>query len=102
MIAKRKKTAAPTAEVGLQGRRFDAAQKHHALTLIASGVAREQVAATIGTTTQFQDAWVSKDAVVAGSNAGLRDAYGALTSAAPSRGGTCGRTRRSRGRNGRG
>jgi transposase InsO family protein len=43
---------------GPQGRRFDAAQKKHALVLIDSGVGREQVAATIGTTTQSLRRWL--------------------------------------------
>lgn len=54
---RQQKTARRRASVGLQGRRFDSAQKQHALTLIASGVAREQVAATIGTTTQSLRRW---------------------------------------------
>lgn len=85
MIAKQTKRSAPTtaklkktvptttttraatksAKVGLQGRRFDAAQRQHALTLIVSGVAREQVAATIGTTTQSLRRW-EKEAIARG------------------------------------
>lgn len=43
---------------GLQGRRFTQEQQQHALTLIASGVDREKVAATVGTTTQSLRRWV--------------------------------------------
>lgn len=43
---------------GLQGRRFTAAQRVHALTLIASGIGREEVAARVGTTTQSLRRWV--------------------------------------------
>jgi transposase InsO family protein len=46
------------AKKGLQGRRFTDEQKQHALTLIASGVDREKVAATVGTTTQSLRRWV--------------------------------------------
>lgn len=43
---------------GLHGRRFSAEQKQHALMLIVSGMSREQVAATVGTTTQSLREWV--------------------------------------------
>ncbi len=58
----KKKTAAQRTEVagGLQGRRFDAAQKRHALTLVASGVTRTQVAAIVGTTTTSLNRWIKK------------------------------------------
>jgi transposase InsO family protein len=63
-MVKRKvsKRAAPTAapEVGPQGRRFDDAQKKHALVLVASGMSRVQVAATIGTTTESLRRWVNE------------------------------------------
>jgi hypothetical protein len=43
-----KRAAAPArSEVAPQGRRFDDAQKQHAVVLVASGVSRVQVAATI-------------------------------------------------------
>lgn len=61
-MGKRKvsKKAARTAasESPPQGRRFDAAQKQHALVLVASGMARKQVASTIGTTTESLRRWV--------------------------------------------
>jgi putative transposase len=59
----KKKRAAQTIEVapgGLQGRRFDAAQKRHALTLVASGVTRTQVAAIVGTTTTSLGRWLKE------------------------------------------
>ena len=43
---------------GLQGRRFTSAQKNHALTLVASGMKREQVAKSIGTTEASLRRWV--------------------------------------------
>lgn len=43
---------------GLQGRRFTQEQKEHARRLIASGVDREKVATTVGTTTQSLRRWV--------------------------------------------
>ena len=58
MTMKRKRSPAAGARVELRGRRFDAKQKRHALTLIASGMEREQVATTIGTTTQSLRRWV--------------------------------------------
>jgi putative transposase len=61
-----KKAARTTAaEKPPQGRRFDAAQKQHALVLVASGMERKQVAATIGTTTESLRRWV-KDAAAKG------------------------------------
>lgn len=58
----KKKTAAQPTEVarGLQGRRFDAAQKRHALMLVASGVTRTQVAAIVGTTTTSLSRWLKE------------------------------------------
>jgi hypothetical protein len=44
--------APPRAEVPPGRRRFDDAQRKHALVLVASGMSRVQVAATIGTTTE--------------------------------------------------
>src|SRR5215471_4551978 len=59
-----KKATARTAaaEKPPQGRRFDAAQKQHALVLVASGMGRRQVAATIGTTTESLRRWVKEAA----------------------------------------
>ena len=55
---KKKKTAATSSSsVGLQGRRFDAAQKEQALKLIAAGMTLEKVAATVGTTTTSLRRW---------------------------------------------
>jgi RNA-directed DNA polymerase len=48
-----------------QGRRFDEAQKKHALVLVASGMKRTQVAETIGTTTESLRRWV-REATAAG------------------------------------
>lgn len=45
-----------------QGRRFDDAQRKHALVLVASGMSRVQVAATIGTTTESLRRWVKEAA----------------------------------------
>lgn len=66
MITKTKtKTTAKTlprvakVPAGPQGRRFDDAQKKHALVLLASGMGPEQVATTIGTTTQSLRRWVA-------------------------------------------
>jgi hypothetical protein len=43
-VTKTKRAAAPArSEVAPQGRRFDDAQKQHALVLVASGVSRVQV-----------------------------------------------------------
>src|SRR5271169_2070179 len=47
-------------EVSPSARRFDAAQKNHALVLVASGMKRVAVAATIGTTTESLRRWVSE------------------------------------------
>ena len=56
-----KRAAAPArSEVAPQGRRFDETQKQHALVLVASGVSRVQVAATIGTTTESLRRWVTE------------------------------------------
>jgi len=52
-------------EVPPSARRFDAAQKRHALVLVVSGMKRVEVAATIGTTTESLRRWVS-DAKEAG------------------------------------
>jgi Transposase len=70
MMKKRKKVSkkaakAAASEVAPQGRRFDEAQKQHALVLVASGMSREQVAKTIGTTTESLRRWV-KDATAQG------------------------------------
>jgi putative transposase len=43
-----------------QGRRFDDAQKQHALVLVASGMSRVRVASTIGTTTESLRRWVKE------------------------------------------
>jgi putative transposase len=51
---------------GAQGRRFTAEQRHHALVLVASGSAtREDIAATVGTTTESLRRWV-RGAIAAG------------------------------------
>jgi transposase len=61
-----KRAAAPArSEVAPQGRRFGDAQKKHALVLVASGMSRVQVAATIGTTTESLRRWV-REAKTAG------------------------------------
>lgn len=46
--------------VELRGRRFTAEQRQHALVLVASGMGREQVAATVGTTTESLRRWVKE------------------------------------------
>ncbi|MGO9837018.1 MAG: DDE-type integrase/transposase/recombinase [Polyangiaceae bacterium] len=75
-----KRAAAPAgAEVPPQGRRFDDAQRKHALVLVASGMSRVQVAATIGTTTESLRRWV-KEAAVAGTTPPV-----AIAKAAPAR-----------------
>lgn len=43
---------------GAQGRRFTAAEKQHALTLIVSGMARGDVAKAVGTTVESVRRWV--------------------------------------------
>ncbi len=43
----------------LRGRRFTAAQHEHALTLVASGMKRTEIAEAIGTTTESVRRWVS-------------------------------------------
>lgn len=43
---------------GAQGRRFTPAEKKHALTLIVSGMKREQVAESVGTTVESVRRWV--------------------------------------------
>ena len=63
-VTKRAETAARV-EVAPQGRRFDDAQKQHALVLVASGMSRVQVATTIGTSTESLRHWV-KEATSAG------------------------------------
>lgn len=61
-----KRAAAPArSEAAAQGRRFDETQRQHALVLVASGMSRVQVAATIGTTTESLRRWV-KEAAKAG------------------------------------
>jgi transposase-like protein len=60
-VTKTKRAAPPArSEVAPQGRRFDDAQKQHALVLVVSGVSRVQIAATIGTTTESLRRWVSE------------------------------------------
>jgi transposase InsO family protein len=54
------RAGARRAPKGLQGRRFTDEQREHALTLVASGVAREQVATTLSTTTQSVRRWVTR------------------------------------------
>jgi putative transposase len=49
-----------SARVELRGRRFTAEQRQHALVLVASGVAREQVAITVGTTTESLRRWMKE------------------------------------------
>jgi putative transposase len=65
MLGKKKKGV--RSEVGRpQGRRFTDEQKHHALVLVASGsAAREDIAATVGTTTQSLRRWEA-EAIAAG------------------------------------
>jgi transposase len=63
-VSKRAQAAARS-EVPPQARRFDDAQKQHALVLVASGMSRVQVAATIGTSTESLRHWV-KEATSAG------------------------------------
>jgi transposase InsO family protein len=59
--SKKVKSQSPkSARAELRGRRFTAEQKHHALVLVASGMAREQVAATVGTTTESLRRWVKE------------------------------------------
>lgn len=59
--SKKVKSRSPKpASVELRGRRFTAEQKQHALVLVASGMAREQVAATVGTTTESLRRWVKE------------------------------------------
>ena len=65
-VTKTKRAAAPArSEVAPQGRRFDDTQRQHALVLVASGMSRVQVAATIGTTTESLRRWV-REAKTAG------------------------------------
>jgi RNA-directed DNA polymerase len=60
-VTKTKRAATPArSEVAPQGRRFDETQKQHALVLVASGMSRVQVAATIGTTTESLRRWVTE------------------------------------------
>lgn len=49
-----------SAATGLQGRRFSEEQRQQALTLIAAGVSRSDVAAKIGTTTESLRRWVQE------------------------------------------
>jgi hypothetical protein len=59
--SKKVKSQSPkSARAELRGRRFTAEQKHHALVLVASGMAREQVAATVGTTRESLRRWVKE------------------------------------------
>ena len=65
MRAKRKTKRARKAEgrlargpAGPQGRRFDAETKARALVLVQAGMTREQIASTIGTTTESLRRWV--------------------------------------------
>lgn len=69
MMTSTKTKTAPTAKpagrmakvpAGPQGRRFSAAEKQQALMLLAAGMRSEQVAATIGTTTQSLRRWAAK------------------------------------------
>jgi transposase InsO family protein len=73
-------------EIPPRARRFDAAQKRHALVLVVSGMKRVEVAATIGTTTESLRRWVS-DAKEAGTMPAppiaKRSAAPAATTAAP-------------------
>lgn len=56
--SKRVKAQSPKpSRVELRGRRFTAEQRQHALVLVASGMAREQVAVTVGTTTESLRRW---------------------------------------------
>jgi transposase InsO family protein len=56
----RKAATTAASEVAPQGRRFDDAQRRHALLLAASGMTRRQVAATIGTTTESLRRWIKE------------------------------------------
>ena len=81
-----KRAAAPArVEVPPQGRRFDDAQRKHALVLVASGMSRVQVAATIGTTTESLRRWV-KEAEAAGTTPPVPIAKTALARAATAAG----------------
>ena len=54
-----KQPAVPSeTEAPLRGRRFTAAQRQHALTLVASGMKRTEIAAAIGTTTESVRRWI--------------------------------------------
>lgn len=77
----------------LRARRFTEEQRQHALVLVASGMARKQVAVTVGTTTESLRRWV-KDATESGtlptppsvakaSAKAARTAVGASSVAAP-------------------
>lgn len=67
MLGKNKKKGLKGSEGGRpQGRRFTDEQKQHALVVVASGSAtREDIAATVGTTTQSLRRWVA-EAIAAG------------------------------------
>ena len=54
-----KQPAVPSeTEAPLRGRRFTAAQRQHALTLVASGMKRTEIADAIGTTTESVRRWI--------------------------------------------
>jgi putative transposase len=59
-VTKRATTPTPSDDPAPQGRRFDDAQRQHALMLVASGMSRVQVAARIGTTTESLRRWVKE------------------------------------------
>lgn len=59
-MASKKSKSGRRSDKGLQGRRFTEEQRQRALTLIAGGMQRTEVAASVGTTTESLRRWVAK------------------------------------------
>ena len=59
-MASKKSKRGRRADKGLQGRRFTEEQRQQALTLIAGGMQRNEVASSVGTTTESLRRWVAK------------------------------------------
>lgn len=59
-MASKKSKSSRRSDKGLQGRRFTEEQRQRALTLIAGGMQRTEVAASVDTTTESLRRWVAK------------------------------------------
>jgi len=82
-MASQKSKRGRQADKGRQGRRFTEEQHKQALTLVAGGMQRSEVAASIGTTTESLRRWVAEAKAKGTMPAGPSHAAAAVLSAVP-------------------